>query len=209
MMKITKFGHSCLLVEVAGPIRRSALFDPGIFSELPVDLLSRLDYVIITHEHPDHIDLQLLKNIVAKFPNVQIKVPDTLVAELLKAGIPTGEVGGVKVFKAPHEGHKPFLSPPDNLGIHYLDLLTNPGDSHSFTQSKAVLVLPITAPWGSTDAAVQLALKLKPKHILPVHDWHWKDQVRVQMYDRLEELFKGQGITFHKLKNGQPVVIDV
>lgn len=207
-MKITKFGHSCLLVEVPEPIRRTALFDPGIFSDVEEDFIKLLDYIIITHEHADHYDPKLLGALVAKFPKVQIIAPSTLASKLEGLPVNLEPVNGIKLFATKHEGHEPFIPPPENMGVHYLDKLTDPGDSHSFTQTKEILALPVTAPWGSTDRAVQLALQLKPKHILPIHDWHWKDEVRTQMYDRLEELFRPYDITFHKLVNGQPVVID-
>ena len=57
-------------------------------------------------------------------------------------------------------------------------------------------------------AAINLALELKPKHVVPIHDWHWSDAAREQMYDRLEQILGEQGITFHKLQTGQPVNID-
>ena len=62
-MKVSKHLHSCLLVEDdAGPV---ALLDPGNYtleeSALPVDELSRLDFVLITHEHQDHMSVPLIK----------------------------------------------------------------------------------------------------------------------------------------------------
>ena len=50
-MKITKFGHSCLLVEENG-VR--ILFDPGSYSTAQNDV-KNIDVVLITHEHSDHV----------------------------------------------------------------------------------------------------------------------------------------------------------
>lgn len=208
-MKVTKLGHSCLLVEMPEPVNRTVLFDPGIYSVVDVNSLEFLDDIVITHEHEDHYDLKVIKLLVEKFPNVRVKAPLTLVPKLENIPATAEAVEGVEVFDAKHEGHSPFLSPPENIGVHYLGKLSHPGDSHSFMETKEILALPVTAPWGSTDRAVQLALQLKPKHILPIHDWHWKDEVREQMYDRLERLFADYGIVFHKLNNGVPVVLSV
>lgn len=43
-MKITKFVHSCLLIEMPEPVNRTVLFDPGSFSEdaLNIDKLEHL-----------------------------------------------------------------------------------------------------------------------------------------------------------------------
>ncbi len=208
-MKITKYVHSCLLVEMPEPVNRTVLFDPGIFSSIEVDKLEFLDDIVITHEHSDHCNEKLIALLVEKFPNVRIKTPSTLVPKLQGISVTTDAVGGIELLDAAHEGHGPFLKPPENIGVHYLDKLTFPGDSHSFMETKEILALPITAPWGSTDRAVQLALQLKPKHILPIHDWHWRDEVRIDMYNRLGKLFNEYDITFHKLIDGEPIVIDV
>jgi hypothetical protein len=56
---------------------------------------------------------------------------------------------------------------------------------------------------------MSLAFELKPRHVLPIHDWHWRDEARELMYDRFEEILGRQGITFYKLQTGQPVEIEV
>lgn len=211
-MKITKFEHSCLLVETPGHV---ALFDPGFMSEeaLIVDNLSALDDIFITHEHGDHISIPLVKRLVSKFPAVRITATPAVVEQLQVEGIEAHAEApeGVVFFDSPHEAIKPFFDapPPQEIGIHYLDTLSHPGDSHSFHETKGILALPVQAPWGSTVRAVEVALELKPKHVLPIHDWHWRDEARQQMYERMEELFKEKGITFHKLETGQPVEIEV
>jgi len=206
-LKITKFVHSCLLVETPD---RVALFDPGGMSEaaLPVDKLDRLDDIFITHIHGDHLSVPLLKQLIAKFPTVRITSTDEVVKQLVTEGIKatTTPPAGVSFFESPHEDVSPmFGQPPQEIGIHYLDVLSDPGDSHSFHETKAVLALPVTAPWGSSNRALNLALELKPKHVLPIHDWHWNDQARAQTYDLFERILGEKGITFHKLETGQPV----
>ncbi|MFC7456859.1 MBL fold metallo-hydrolase [Brachybacterium sp. GCM10030267] len=66
-MKIRHLVHSCLLIDVAG---RTVLVDPGGFSGeavrgLEADLLSRIDAVAITHQHPDHVDRRLLAEVLS------------------------------------------------------------------------------------------------------------------------------------------------
>lgn len=212
-MKITKFVHSCLLIEMPAPINRTALFDPGIMSEeaLNIDELLYLDDIIITHEHNDHISMKLIKQLVAKFPSVRITSTAPVVRQLAEAGIAATDQPseGIVFFDAPHESVAPLWPQPEATGVHYLDRLTHPGDSHSFIETKTVLALPVTAPWGSLIDAVNLAIKLKPKFIIPIHDWHWRDQARTQTYEALEREFAKLDMTFLKLEDGQPVVIDL
>lgn len=213
-MKITKFTHSCLLVEMPTPVNRTVLFDPGSFSTIDVVKLEFLDDIFITHEHGDHMDLELVKRLQAKFPNVRIVAPNDAQQQLTQAGISnvTSEApNGVRFFEAPHEKIRPYFpaDPPEELGYHYLDMLSDPGDSHSFHETMPILVLPVTAPWGNVVDAVVLALELKPKYVLPVHDWHWRDEARESLYNTLETRCKEAGIKFLKLVNGEPVVIDL
>ncbi|MDB5164495.1 MAG: hypothetical protein JWL89_121 [Candidatus Saccharibacteria bacterium] len=207
-MKITKYVHSCLLVETP---ERVAIFDPGVMSEeaFDFDALSRLDDIFITHMHGDHMSPSFIKRLIDAFPAVRITTTDEATKLLAAEGIKatTALPAGVELFESPHEDVRPLFPQPEEIGIHYLDTLTDPGDSHSFHETKAILALPITAPWGSSIKALNLALELKPKHVLPIHDWHWSDAARAQTYDRFESVLGEQGITFHKLVTGQPVEI--
>jgi L-ascorbate metabolism protein UlaG (beta-lactamase superfamily) len=212
-MKITKFVHSCLLVEMPEPVNRTALFDPGLMSEaaLDIDSLQYLDDIIVTHEHGDHFSISCIKNLVQKFPDVRITAPEQVVKQLEGEGIKASsqESEGIVFFDSPHEDVSPMFPLPEEIGVHYLDKVTHPGDSHSFNETKQVLALPVTAPWGATVKAVNLALQLKPAFILPIHDWHWSDAARTQTYDSLEKLFAQNEITFIKLETGTPVVLEV
>lgn len=212
-MKITKLVHSCLLVEMPEPVNRTALFDPGGFSIFDVDKLEYLDDIFITHNHPDHYDPDKIAKLVAKFPAVRITTTEEIVLDLASKGITASNTPpeGVSFFDSPHEIIRPFFAsdPPQEIGVHYLNLLTDPGDSHSFSETKTVLALPVQAPWGSANAAVKLALELKPKYIIPIHDWHWSDAARQGSYDTMQMLFADAGITFIKAVNGEPFVLDV
>lgn len=211
-MKITKLGHSCLLVEMPAPVDRTTLFDPGVMSVVPVDSLKYLDDIVITHGHGDHFDIEVIKQLVAKFPNVHITAPDEVVMRLNTESIPASSAAseGIVFFDSPHEVVRPLMNsePPQEIGVHYLDLLSHPGDSHSFSETKAILALPVQAPWGSTVDAIALGLQLKPKYIIPIHDWHWRDEARESLYAEMEKDFAVQGITFVKTVNGQPFVLD-
>lgn len=213
-MKITKFVHSCLLVEMPAPVNRTALFDPGVYSAdaLNIDALKYLDDIIITHSHPDHFDIETVKKLVQKFPDVRITTTPEAAQQLADENISAviEDSQGIVFFDSPHESMQP-LAPQltQEIGVHYLDKLTHPGDSHSFNETKSILALPVQAPWSAMITAVNLALRLKPQHIIPIHDWHWHDEARTQQYERLEKFFGDRGITFCKMKNNQPVVLEV
>ena len=64
-MKITKFGHCCLLIEEG---EAQILTDPGNYNDTPE--VENLDAILITHEHSDHFHLDALKAILENDPSV-------------------------------------------------------------------------------------------------------------------------------------------
>ena len=206
-MKISKHLHSCLLVEEQD---KTLLFDPGIFTyqekALDVSQLTKLDYLLITHEHTDHLYLPFVQELLTKFPNVKIITNHAIVEQLAKQNISSTYEGDalISITKVPHENLWDS-EPPENVMITVFGKLVNPGDSHHFETQAEVLVLPIQAPWGSTTEAVNLAVKLQPKIIIPVHDWMWKDDFRKMMYQRLKEFFQTKNIDFKTLETGEVV----
>ncbi len=209
-MKITKLAHSCLLVEMP---TRTALFDPGSWSESMINVASLkwLDDIIITHEHGDHMHIPTLKALQEKFPSVRIKTT-AAATELLKAeglnAVPDA-VEGIELFNAPHEHIEPLGQTPENIGVHYLDMLTHPGDSTHFEETRSILALPVTAPWGSTVQALNRAIELRPKYVIPIHDGQWSDAARQQMYEKIDNAFQKEGIVFYKPVNGEPFNLTV
>lgn len=212
-MKITKLAHSCLLVEMPTPVSRTVLFDPGEMSveRVRAAKLQYLDDIVISHGHFDHFNFQLVQELARQFPMVRILAPQPVVNQLHEVGIVAGTVApaGLELFEAPHEALEPLGQTPAAIGVHYLGALSHPGDSHSFVESKAILALPITAPWGTTMRAAKLAADLAPKHIIPIHDWMWKDSWRLQMYAGLAQFFSQRGIEFIQPVDGEPFVLDI
>jgi L-ascorbate metabolism protein UlaG (beta-lactamase superfamily) len=209
-MKITKYVHSCLLVETG---QLNVLIDPGNYSWhshlLVVDKLPRLDYLVLTHEHPDHYYQAAIAALRQKYPHLPIVTNSDLAAKLKKADINdpiiTGSEDGLQVFEAKHEPLPLNLPEVLNIGVHIGDKLTAPGDSFSFSHSRGVLALPITGPWGSLREALSKVVELKPKVVLPVHDWEWHKAAQQARYEMSHKLLEPHGIEFMPLENAVPV----
>ena len=208
-MKISKHLHSCFLIEEQG---KTFLLDPGIFTyqekALDIPNIEKLDYILITHEHPDHMYLPLIQELLNKFPYVKIITNPAIVEMLAKENINATyeEDPFVKVEKVPHE--KLWDSePPENVSLTIFGRLLSPGDSLHFTNSAEILALPLAAPWESVTDAVNTALKLMPKVIIPAHDWMWRDEFRKGMYVRLKEFFQTKGIDFKMMETGEQITI--
>lgn len=213
-MKISKHLHSCLFIEDQN---KTVIIDPGVFTyqdkALDINSITSLDYILITHEHPDHMYVPFIKELVEKFPEVKVISNPSIEKILGEEKIPVHTDlsvipadAGIQFEEFPHEKLWD-KEPPQNVVFTVFNKLTHPGDSHHFETTSEILALPVTAPWGSTTEAVELALRLKPKVIIPIHDWMWKDQIRQAMYQRLQEFFKEKGIDFKPLETA--AVIEV
>lgn len=85
--------------------------------------------------------------------------------------------------------------------------LTHPGDSLKFDKSLDVLALPIQASWVSMVASVEKAAQVKPKIVIPIHDWHWKDSARKKMYDMAKNYLAEKGVELRGLEIGEELEI--
>jgi L-ascorbate metabolism protein UlaG (beta-lactamase superfamily) len=84
-MKLTHLGHACLLVETGGA---RLLIDPGTMSTF--EDVRDLDAVLVTHQHPDHVDASRLMALLAANPGARLVVdPDSVTAV---AGLPEDHV---------------------------------------------------------------------------------------------------------------------
>ena len=70
-MKLTHLGHACLLAET-GTAR--LLLDPGTMSAF--DDVRDLDAVLVTHQHPDHVDVARLAPLLAANPGAALWVDE-------------------------------------------------------------------------------------------------------------------------------------
>ncbi len=210
-IKIKKFEHSCLLVEIDN---KKFLYDPGDYSRNTLlenkNNLEGLDYLLVTHEHFDHCNSSLIEEIASFNKNLKIIAPKSVMKKIALGSYNTQSTGDeiVSIENAPHE-YLLDMKVPENFSITVMDALTHVGDSLQFKKTADVLALPIQAPWGSMTEAALYALSAKPRYIIPIHDWHWKDEVRKSMYERLENFFKNHNIKFLNIYGKESVEIDL
>ena len=211
-MKVTKLGHCCLLIETKG---LSILTDPGAFTVEAVAKLTKIDYVLYTHEHYDHYHLDSLKTLLAHNPNIKI-FANVSVGDLLeKESIPytlvedgSELVLGTEVTLAgigkDHAIIHPSLPHMDNVGFYLDKRLWYPGDSFTNPNREVeILALPVAGPWMKFSEAIDYALMLKPKVVFPVHDAIVVPMLRQGMLQRMPKtFFEPQGIGFVPLDEG-------
>ncbi|MDB5204885.1 MAG: putative Zn-dependent hydrolase [Candidatus Taylorbacteria bacterium] len=177
-MKITKYGHCCLLVEEKG-VR--VLTDPGSYTTTQNEV-KNIDVVLITHEHGDHFHIESVKEILKSNPETLI-VTNNAVNELLKKEnilntkiVEDGESFEYKGIKLSGYGkthaiiYQEFGS-VENTGYMIGERLYYPADAfHNPQVPVEILALPVAGPWMKISEAIDFALEIKPKKYFAVHD---------------------------------------
>jgi len=209
-MKITKYGHACLLIE-EGDVR--ILTDPGMWSSVPE--VTDLHLVLITHEHQDHIDVAKLKGILAKNPEASVLTHEGVGELLKKENIPympiepggEAEVKGVSVESVGTEHSIIYgdTAPCRNTGFFIAERLFVTGDAlHDLPgQPVEILALPTGGPWMKLSEAIDYAKAMKPRVVFPVHD-----AMYIEGYQRglipqfVGNVLTAEGIEFNDLPDG-------
>jgi len=174
-VQITHFGHSCLLLDT-GAAR--LLFDPGTFSA-GFESVTGLDAVLVTHQHPDHLDPDRLGPLLKANPEARLIVDAGTagqLGELPHEIVQTGasiEVGGsrIDVLGGQHAVIHPDIPVVPNNAYLIDGTHLHPGDS--FTPPPApvdVLFLPTGAPWLKLSEAVDYLRAVGPRTAVPIHE---------------------------------------
>jgi L-ascorbate metabolism protein UlaG (beta-lactamase superfamily) len=175
-VKVTKFGHSCLLVE-DGDAR--LLLDPGTFSAGFEDLTG-LTAVLVTHQHPDHLDRDKLPGLLERNPDARLHTDPDTAAQLADAGIEaaatragdTLDLGTeVRVFGRDHAVIHPDIPIVSNTGYLVGGRLFHPGDAFTVPDAEVeILGLPTAAPWQKVSEAIDYLRAVAPRVAIPIHE---------------------------------------
>jgi L-ascorbate metabolism protein UlaG (beta-lactamase superfamily) len=174
-MNITKYQHACLVVEKGG---QRLIVDPGVWSAdfvVPENVVA----IVITHEHPDHLDPEKLKAIAETSPEAVVYAHETVLAKvdgLHTQAVSAGETVQAGEFPLRFTGGEHAVIYPSyptfaNLGVIIDDALYYPGDSYTLP-GVAVhsLALPVSAPWMKISEAMDFLSEVKPMRVFPTHD---------------------------------------
>jgi L-ascorbate metabolism protein UlaG (beta-lactamase superfamily) len=201
-MQLTHFGHSCLLASFKDPggDEITVLFDPGNFSH-GFEGITGLSAILITHQHPDHADVQRLPALLEANPQAALYCDPMTAAQLGGAwtAVNAGDAFTIGHLNVRGVGGKHAVIHPeipiiDNISYLVGDdghpaRLMHPGDA-LFTPGEPVEVLatPAAAPWMKVSEAVDYLRAVAPTHAVPIHQAVVAKEARGIYYGRLSEM---------------------
>lgn len=208
-MRITKYIHSCLLIEKDAD---KILFDPGLFTFVEgivkPSQFQNLSAIVLTHNHPDHIDADSLKQIVENNANAVVLANSEIIeklaeknieAETFESGTRTIASFVLEAIDAPHEKILADES-PQNTAYLIDDIILHPGDSLSVNlyskKNTPILLLPIMAPWETELQTFEFAREMSPQYAVPIHDGYVKDFFLESRYENFSKFLKRENIEF-------------
>jgi L-ascorbate metabolism protein UlaG (beta-lactamase superfamily) len=174
-MQLTKYEHACFTLETAG---ETLVVDPGKFTTDFV-VTDTIAAIVITHEHADHFDPELLEKIFKKNPNAVVVSLQSIINKLpghKSKAVVAGDKIEIGPFRMRFYGSKHAMihsSMPliDNIGVFVNDTVYYPGDSFTLPNTPVdVLALPVGAPWLKMSECMDFLAAVKPLLAFPTHD---------------------------------------
>lgn len=178
-MRITHLGHACLLIELAD---ERILIDPGNFSE-DFTTTRDLSAILITHQHPDHLDPARFLDLVRGNPQAQIFTDPMSVRVCADLGVEVATYSGpvqlgevtVTPFGELHAIIHDELPRITNVGV----ALSAPGEPRFYHPGDAldaepgavdILAFPLNAPWQRSRDMAGFLRRINPPTAVPIHD---------------------------------------
>ena len=201
-MQLTHFGHSCLLASF--PAQNGSdttlLFDPGTFSH-GFEGVTGLSAIMITHQHPDHVDKSRLPALVDANPDAALYADPQTAAQLGDPWRPVhpGDELTINNLKVRGTGGVHAVIHPEIPLINNVSYLIgdsehparlmHPGDALFIPAEPVdVLALPAAAPWLKISEAVEYLRAVKPLRAIPIHQGILNPAAVGLYYQRYEDM---------------------
>ena len=176
-MELTKHTHATVVLSADGV--GTLLVDPGAYTPNTTELLAAADAVLITHDHPDHVDPDALRAALDARPDLPVfaaaSVRESVGDERVRvvAAGDSFEAAGfdVRVFGGRHAVIHPDLPPMQNVGFLIGGEVFHPGDAYEVPGVPVgTLLLPTSGPWATVAGGVDYLRAVAPRRAVQIHD---------------------------------------
>jgi L-ascorbate metabolism protein UlaG (beta-lactamase superfamily) len=175
-MRLTKLGHACVRLEKDGA---ALVIDPGVWRG--EGALSGAAAVLITHEHPDHVDAEAVRAALTADPGLELWTNASVAGEFADFGGRVHTVAhgdtftaagfDVHVYGRDHAQIHPDVPIVANTGFAVDGAVYHPGDSLTVPEDRvSTLLLPVVGPWLKTSEMIDYAREVAPGRAFAIHD---------------------------------------
>ena len=211
-MRLTKLGHSCVRLEKDGA---TLVIDPGGWSD-PAGALAGASAVLITHEHPDHLDAGAVRAAMTGEPGLQLWANASVAEQIGDFGTrvhavdhgDTFTAAGFDVHVYGHDHAQIYREIPIvvNTGFAVDGEVFHPGDSLTVPEDRVpTLLLPIVAPWLKTAEMIDYAREVGPRRAYAIHDAVLNEN-GIGLWQRMMQVAaQPSGAAFSRLEPGTTV----
>ncbi|MBS2538696.1 MBL fold metallo-hydrolase [Catenulispora sp. NF23] len=177
-MQLTKYAHAC--VSLAGDQGRIVI-DPGTLTPDAADAVAAAEAVLITHEHFDHFDEELLAQALQARPELRVYGPESVVGRWqARRGQVTAVAAGdriavagfdIGVFGELHAMIHRDMPRVANVGYLVDERVYHPGDAYHVPDAPVeTLLLPTSGPWAKLGEGVDYVREVAPKQAVQIHE---------------------------------------
>ena len=210
-MRLTKMGHACVRLEKEG---RTLVIDPGSLTE--PEALEGADAVLITHEHPDHVEGDRLAALAAERPELAVWTTAGAAAKLDGIGARVSVVGrgaefdaagfDVRTYGELHALVNPAWPRVANVGFLVDGAVFHPGDAYTVPEAPVeTLLLPTHAPWLKAPELIDYVREIAPQRAYSVHDGFLNEAGLALVDGLLGSLAENHGTDIRRLRSGDHV----
>jgi len=203
-MRITHLGHAAVLAETDDA---RILIDPGNVSD-SWHSLTDLDAVLVTHQHPDHLDPENLSTLLAGNPSAAVLVEPSIL-DLINGGdlpslgenadaLPPDEqvaIGDVLITAVGGQHAIIHRDIPRIGNVGYVlrsegqPTLFHPGDAlDTVPEGIDILAVPAYGPWAAMKETIDFVRAVGALEGFPIHDELLSDIGRALVVTRLNEM---------------------
>lgn len=225
-MQLNFYGHACVsfsLPDGGGTL----VIDPGTFSDT-ASALTGAAAVLITHDHPDHVDVPVVVEHLGSAPDVQVWATAPAADALRAGGAPADrvhevapgqvlEIAGARVTVG--GGDHALIHPeiPRAVNVTYLveaDGVSafHPGDSYEAPAALPaagldVLLLPVAGPWMKLAEAIDFTRSVPARTVVPIHQALLSEIGLGIVGARLDTARLSGDYTYSRLQTGEALAV--
>lgn len=185
-MELTKHTHATVVLSKNGS---TLVIDPGAYTPNAAELIADTTAVLITHDHPDHVDVATLQAALEAQPELRVWAPASVSSAVgaydgrvstVAAGETFDAAGfAVSAFGEDHAVIHPDLPTASNVGYLLDGNVFHPGDAYSVPDADVqTLLVPTSGPWAKLSEGVDFVRAVAPSRAIQIHDLMLSDAGR-------------------------------